>query len=970
MQVHTSREALFIQTILSPFRRGIYILVCLCISSLVVSAADNGSFVSGVPSPTNFPLVANGRSAPIIASDGDYPGVLRAVASLQEDIFRVTGNRPSYSNNVNTLQSYVVIIGTIGKNAIIDGLIKSKKLNVSAVSNKWEASVTQVINNPLPGVAKALVIAGSDKRGTIFGIYTLSGQIGVSPWYWWADVPVKTQKNLFVDAGSHVLNEPIVKYRGIFLNDEAPALSQWAKEKFGGLNHQFYEKVFELLLRLKGNYLWPAMWGNAFNDDDKLNPALADEYGIVMGTSHHEPMQRAQQEWKRYGKGEWNYQNNDTTLRSFWRQGIRNMGKHESIVTIGMRGDGDEPMSESSNIKLLEKIVKDQREIISDVTGKSSTETPQLWALYKEVQDYYDKGMRVPGDITLLLCDDNWGNIRKLPKVNEPARKGGYGIYYHFDYVGGPRNYKWLNTNSIQKVWEQMHLASEYGANRIWIVNVGDLKPMEFPTEFFLDYAWNPDKWPADRLQEYTRLWASKQFGSKQATEIAEILTLYARYNGRRKPEMLSANTYSLVNFKEFETVVADYHKLAAKAERVGNSLPKSYQDAYFQLILHPVQACANLNELYFTVAKNRLYAAQGRAETNDLALKAKELFKRDSILSWKYNHEIAGGKWNHMMDQTHISYTNWQQPDKDVMPDVRTITLGEVGELGVATEGSNKLLEQGYVQASALGFNVHEQSHYLDLFNRGKKPVKFSIECSVPWLKPDVKTGNILQGTRVTLNANWTKVPVGNTKVTVVIHADIDRYSISYNVVKYPNHIEQAPGLLPVGSYVSIEADQFKRVVNAAGVSWKVLPGHGRTRSGVTAFPVHVKPAIINANTAHLEYDILLQDSATVNVSAYLSPTLDFTGGSGLSYAISFDGEKPQVVKMTNNISMRAWEKSVAENIQVQVTKHHLNKGKHVLKFWRVDPGVVLQKLVISDGVLPTSYLGPPANYALSTPK
>ncbi|MFC7669511.1 glycosyl hydrolase 115 family protein [Hymenobacter humi] len=397
------------------------------------------------------------------------------------------------------------------------------------------------MNNPMPGVERALVIAGSDKRGTIYGIYDLSQQIGVSPWYWWADVPTKQQPALYVLAGRHTQGEPKVKYRGIFLNDEAPALSGWAKEKFGGINSKMYVHVFELILRLRGNYLWPAMWGNAFNDDDKQSPVLADEYGVVMGTSHHEPMVRSQQEWKRYGSGAWNYQTNPKVLQDFWRQGIRNMGTKESIVTVGMRGDGDEPMSEGSNIALLEKIVADQRQILAEETRKPADQTPQLWALYKEVQDYYDKGMRVPDDVTLLLCDDNWGNIRKLPKVGEKPRKGGYGIYYHFDYVGGPRNYKWLNTNPLPRIWEQMHLAHAYGANQIWIVNVGDLKPMELPISFFLDYAWNPDKIKADQVAAYTQRWAAQQFGPTYAGEIGDILAKYAKYNARRKPEPAGA---------------------------------------------------------------------------------------------------------------------------------------------------------------------------------------------------------------------------------------------------------------------------------------------------------------------------------------------------------------------------------------------------------------------------------------------
>jgi hypothetical protein len=502
---------------------------------------------------------------------------------------------------------------------------------------------------------KALVIAGSDKRGTIFGIYDLSAEIGVSPSYWWADVPVRKHPSLYVLPGRYTLGEPKVKYRGIFINDEAPALSGWAREKFGGFNHRFYEQAFELVLRMKGNYLWPAMWGSSFADDDSLSPRLADEYGVVMGTSHHEPLTRAQAEWRRYGKGPWNYEQNDSVLREFWRGGIRRMGTRENIVTIGMRGDGDEPMTEGTAISLLERIVADQRKIIAEETGKDASRTPQLWALYKEVHDYYDQGMRVPDDVTLLFADDNWGNIRRLPAATDRGRRGGVGVYYHFDYVGGPRNYKWINTNPIAGVWEQMHLAYALGATRIWIVNVGDIKPVEFPTQFFLDYAWNPELWPAERLPEYTRRWATRTFGAEHAIEIADIVTTYSKFNGRRKPELLSPDTYSLTNYGEAETVVAEYNALVQRAERISASLPAEYRDAFYQLVLHPVQASANLNELYVTVAKNRLYAQQGRAATKDLADRGRTLFERDAQISRYYNTQLAGSKWSHMMQRIRL---------------------------------------------------------------------------------------------------------------------------------------------------------------------------------------------------------------------------------------------------------------------------------------------------------------------------
>ncbi|MEI9957330.1 MAG: glycosyl hydrolase 115 family protein [Ferruginibacter sp.] len=525
-------------------------------------------------------------NATIYVDADDIALVKKAASLFQQDIESVTGSKLLLVNNIPAAKN-IIIIGSIENSSLIKELIQQKKINVDSIKNKWEAYQIQTVKNPFRGIENALVITGSDRRGTAFGVFELSKQLGVSPWYWWADVPVQKKTSLFINKNIFITDAPKVKYRGIFINDEAPALSNWSKEKFGGFNHQFYAKVFELMLRLKSNYIWPAMWGSAFYYDDSLNIKTADEYGIVIGTSHHEPLMRAHEEWKYFGKGQkWNYDSTETALKDFWRVGMQR-ATNEKIVSIGMRGDGDEPMSRETATALLERIVKDQREIIADVTGKPAAQTPQLWALYKEVQDYYDKGMRVPDDVTLLLCDDNWGNIRRLPKLNEPARKGGYGIYYHFDYVGGPRNYKWLNTNPIPRVWEQMHLAYEYKAREIWIVNVGDIKPMEFPISFFLDYAWNPEKIGADDLQKYTEQWSAAQFGKEHAKEIAEIISTYTKYNGRRKPELLDANTYNL-NSGEFMDVVKDYLLLESKAEKLIFNCPSNIKMLSFNWYYTP----------------------------------------------------------------------------------------------------------------------------------------------------------------------------------------------------------------------------------------------------------------------------------------------------------------------------------------------------------------------------------------------
>ena len=649
--------------------RKILIWAAACSALLPVSlfALGQARYISMTAGPGSFAIAHDKSVAAVYVDPSDFPGVARAADDLRSDIARVTGMTPLRALGAQG----TIIAGTIGKNAIIDRLIRERRIDVSEVAGKWESFLIQVVPHPQPGIDSALVIAGSDKRGTIYGIYDVSEQIGVSPWYFWADVPAVHRDALFVRPGRYVEGEPAVRYRGIFLNDEAPALTGWVKATYGNYNHEFYERVFELLLRLKANYLWPAMWNNAFNEDDPLNAKLADEYGIVMGTSHHEPMLRAQQEWKRHGTGPWDYTRNADVLRAFWEEGVRRNRNYESIITLGMRGDGDMPMSREANTALLERIVADQRKIIAAEVNPDVTKVPQDWALYKEVQEYYEKGMRVPDDVTLLWCDDNWGNIRRLPTPEERKRSGGAGIYYHFDYVGGPRNYKWIDTNPIPKVWEQMHLAEEYGANRIWIVNVGDLKPMEFPTEFFLSLARDPARWPKEKMGEFTELWAAREFGRAHAAEIADLVAKTLKYNGRRKPELLEPGTYSVIDYQEADRVVADYDAIVAKAEAIERELPAEARDAFFELVLHPAKANAIVTAMYVAATKNHLYAAQGRASANDMAAQTRRLFQADAELTDYFNHTLAHGKWDHMMDQTHIGYTYWQEPPKNTMPQV-----------------------------------------------------------------------------------------------------------------------------------------------------------------------------------------------------------------------------------------------------------------------------------------------------------
>lgn len=636
------------------------------LTTISMSAADRFvNFKQG-----DLLLNANNR-VEIYMDTNDCKGVSYAAHALLKDIKSVSGATATLTSDAGFLKKAdtarpAILVGTIGHSAAIDQLVKQKRINGNLLKGKREKFIITLTDGQL-------VIAGSDRRGTIYGIYELSQQMGVSPWYDWADVPIEHHDSIFVNKGIYTDGEPAVRYRGIFLNDEAPCLTSWVKNTYGTEygDHRFYQRVFELVLRLRGNMMWPAMWGWAFYADDAENEKTADEMGVVMSTSHHEPMARNHQEYarNRKGWGPWNYQKNKANLQKFFREGIERMKGTEQIVTIGMRGDGDEAMSEEADTKLMTNIINDQRKIIADVTGKKASETPQVWALYKEVLDYYDKGMKVPDDVTLLLCDDNWGNVRRVPNAKERKHKGGWGLYYHVDYVGAPRNSKMLNVTPVQNPWEQLTLAYENGIDRLWILNVGDLKPMEYPISQFMDMAWNPHKYSANNITRHTRDWCAQQFGESQADEAARILNLICKYNGRCTPEMLDKNTYSLEN-GEWQEVVNQYLKIEADALRQYNCLPAAYHDAYRQIILFPIEVMSNLHQMYFAQAMNNQLYEQGNPKANIWADECENHFKRDSLICDEYNHKMAGGKWNGMMTQKHIGYTSWNDAfEKDTCP-------------------------------------------------------------------------------------------------------------------------------------------------------------------------------------------------------------------------------------------------------------------------------------------------------------
>jgi hypothetical protein len=1014
------------------------------VSAPVVAQAHGGSaaasvwragaapYISTVRPPGGFTLVAGGRAATIVVNSSDHPGVVRVVGDLRADIARVTGVEPAVAIDTVPAGEDVVIVGTLGRSPLVDGLVRAGKLDVTGIAGKWETSLEQVVSNPMRGVRRAFVIAGSDQRGTIFGAYDVSKEIGVSPWYFWDDVPSRHHDALYVLPGRHTQGTPAVRYRGFFINDENPNLGTWAPRFFGpgrapccpgGFNSGFYAKVFETMLRLKANYLWPAVWGRAFAEDDPANHATAKLYGVVMGTSHEAPMMRGIEEWNRHaaggtdpygGNGEWSFRRNAEAIKAYWRDGAVRMRDQdfEGVVTLGMRGNGDVSLPDGDGIELMQSILANQRQILGETFGPDRlTAIPQVFTLYKEVQRYWDRGLRPPDDVTVVFADDNWGNMRKLPDRSMPPRAGGYGLYYHFDYVGGGRNYKWVDTVNLANTWEQLNLSYRYGVDRLWVVNVGDMKHEEMPLQFFLDYAWNPASLPLDRLDNWERAYAAQNFGPRLADDIAGVLHDYGQLQARRKPELLNrritldptkdlatdssavvyddqGNPYSLTDYREMDRVVAEWQTLAARAERLRRLVPTGWDDAYYQLVYYQVKATANLYALRQAEFTNILYARQGRAATNDLAALTEARFAEDLAMGEYYNKVLAGGKWDGMQLQPHIDYGDvarygpnapWQQPEVNnvalpdvIFPAVQRIDPPVAAEMGVAIDGSTSWWPAAPTPAVLPSFSPYQTqpTQYLEVFNRGSTPFDYTIRTGAPWLRVSPGQGRVDQQVRATVRVNWAHAPHGTTTVPITVTGPGGASVVVQAVVENPTvRRSQLRGFVEANGYVSIDAAHYSRAVRTDGVWWQRIPDLGRTTDGVTPFPPTAASRVPGGDGPRLEYEMTLFTTGPVKVTAYLSPRNNVLYTDGLRYAVSIDDAAPQIVNITtatgaNDTTMnRQWERNTSDNVNRTTTSHTIGEpGVHVLKFWMVDPTVIVQRLVAQTGTdLPYSYLGPP---------
>ncbi|KAK2595431.1 hypothetical protein QQS21_006841 [Conoideocrella luteorostrata] len=935
--------------------------------------------------------------ADIIVDDNEFEGVHIAARNLSKDFSKVT----SQSSNIvlTTGASQVkskscIIVGTASESATIKQLEADGKVDTSRINGKWESWITQCVANPVEGYDNALVIAGSDKRGAIFGIYSLSEQIGVSPWYWWADVPPKAKDEIYALPVSTWNGDPSVKYRGIFINDEAPGMDSWVHEKFGpNFDSNFYSYVFELLLRLKANFMWPAMWrgypypGRSFFVDDPKNQALADTYGIVVGTSHHEPMQRAMNEWSTTEpENTWNWETNKEKITKYFRDGAERARPFESYITMGMRAEGDNPISGTDPQKILTEILGVQRNIIKDNYG-SETGVTQLMALYNEVQTYYDNGLQIPDDVTLLFSDDNFGSLRRLPNDDEKKRGGGSGYYYHFQYTGYPRCYRWMNSNTLGKAWHQLRLAHAEGANRIWVFNVGDLKPCEVPMSFGFDLAWDVNCISADSFPEYYKKLATREFGNKHAADVAKAWYDFDRLVALRKQDHIDVSTFVLLKYHEADNIVGRWKTLLQDAKRINARIDNEYKSAFFQLVLHPIKASYLCTLLRVTQYRNQLFAKQRRNTTNALFYRSLQILDKDHDLTQEY-HTVNNGKWNHIMRQPHYGYGDTgAQPYRNMIDGLCYVQTREdsnpsLGHMGIAVEGneginpghinedsdrthpSRKWLEPGVTLPFITPYGP--QDRYFEVYHRGTKSFSWVAKPQYDWIKLTQYQGHLKpkdDDTKVTVTIDWSQVPSDfDENVYIEVIGTRDGYEKVHVTVRHSKVPESFTGFVETSGHLAIDAGKW------ALPPYLALPALGHPVSGSVTLGSDTDFSDPDS-LPFLRYPIyVFSDRENANLELQFNMTLETNPKSRMEYDLRWDGGQIQTYRLTeddpgNDRGLpRDWNVAVMDCVwKKSHNVGHATVGAHSIEVRFRKPNMILEKLILDLGDLRYTYLGPP---------
>ncbi len=934
----------------------------------------------------SFPLVADGKAAVICFDSGDNILVNIAANQLSNDVKRVTGVLPVIKNTLKTTGEYAIIIGTIGKSEFINQLIQNDKIDTSLLINKWEAHSIQVIDNPFKNIKKALVIIGSDRRGTAYGVFELSEQIGVSPWYWWADVAVKKKESIYIKKGVFKYGPPSVKYRGIFINDEDWGLKPWAAETFEpekkDIGPKTYAKVCELLLRLKANYLWPAMHEctKAFNQIPE-NKMVADSFAIVMGSAHCEPLLfNNATEWDKETMGEWNYQFNKQNIYKMLDKRIKENGKYENVYTIAMRGVHDRGMLGSLTIEekvnVLDNVVADQRSILANHVDNNIEDIPQIFVPYKEVLEIYEKGLNLPDDITLVWPDDNYGYIKRLSNHEEQKRSGRSGIYYHISYLGIPHEYLWLNTTPPALIYEEMKKAYDTGADRLWVANVGDIKPGEYGTEYFLDLAWDINMVNYENTNRHLKDWLGNIFGDAYKNELIEIMQSYYRLGFIRKPEYMGwgyiwdmnfmkqkkyyDTEFSFSNYREADRRINEYNKISRQVQDIFEKIDPDLKPSFYQLVYYPVVSAALMNKKLLYAQKNHWYAQQGRKKTSELAGLVKVYYDSLQIITEEYN-QLLDGKWNKMM-----CVIQGRDAVYHKMPRLDSVGLKNEAIPAIFVEEENNM--QGINNYHFLPcFNpYYEKSYFIDVYNKGNKTFTWEATADQKWIKLSKTKGTVDDEERILVSVDFDEMPTGDDlkgEIKILANGKIEKVLISAFNPERPRKQDIKGLFVENNGYIVVTPDKYHRKNEDERISFILMPNIGITGLSVLSVPsTATSYETFDGIQPCLEYDFYTHQTGKFEISTFALPAFPFNKQSNTRYGISVDDEHAQLAEAGTSEEWKGkWAENVLRNASINRTIHTISKsGKHTLKFWVIDPGVVLQKIIIDFGGLKPSYTGP----------
>ncbi|MGA9638749.1 glycosyl hydrolase 115 family protein [Flavobacterium sp.] len=933
----------------------------------------------------DFILFNNGKTASILYDKNDHKVIEISANLFSEDLKAVCGTSPKTFTSKKDAKGDLVIIGSLDKSSIIKQLVKNNAIDTTGMTGVWEKYSIQTINNPWQRGKKIVVIFGSDRRGTAFGVLELSKQMGVSPWYWWADVPVVKKDKVFVKGGIHKSSSPDVKYRGIFINDEDWGMKPWSTKTFepelGDIGPKTYAKVFELLLRLKANYLWPAMHecSGAFNKYTE-NKVIADKYAIVMGSSHCEPVLfNNATEWDKKNMGEWNYATNREGICKVLDKRVSENAPYENVYTIGIRGVHDHKMeggfSVDKQIELVKEAINDQRDILKKHIGKNAEEIPQIFVPYAEVLHLYNNGLKVPDDITLMWVDDNYGYMRRLSDPIEQQRSGGSGVYYHISYLGNPHEYTWLSTTNPALIYQEMKKAYDYKANRVWMVNVGDIKPAEYNTTFFLDLAWNIDTVKHENVYTHMQMWYNQAFGEKLGAACNDLMYDFYQINFVHKPEFMGwgeefssdrwrerieDTDFSFTNYKETERRLEKFKELSQKVTKLRKQVPESHQAAFFELVYYPIMGAHYINHKLLLAHKNRWYTKLGHAATNDLVVKLKAY--NDSIRMITHEYELLlGGKWKGMMSEVQSGGATFA-----FMPPFEEIKLPKKAGLGILVEEYtevNGINKPYYLPVFTSHYN---ETYTIDVFNTGQEALTWEAIASADWISISQTSGTTSKEQRLQVSVDWNKLQGKTPNGTITIRGagaeKIVFVKAFYSKITIADKLKGV--FVEKNGYISIPLEDYHRKVDKDDVNWIVKKGLGVTGASLATQNNHSKSVghwAKNDKYAHVEYDFYTFNSGRFDISTYVLPTYPINGFELHRFAISVDEESPKMIYVGADIDSDSWRQNVRRNSSIHTSSHYITKpGKHTLKIYYMDPGVVVDKAVLNFGGLKNSYLGP----------